>query len=777
MTSEVPIPSPPPPARAGYRHRPWRKWLLQCGCIATGLWLLGWYALPWAFPWPEELNSSPAPAASLTDREGTPLRRLLHGDRRAGEPLPLAKIPQALIHATLAAEDQRFRSHGGVDLLATVRALKDSLTAGRSVSGASTITQQLVKIVHPRPRTLWTKAVEIMTARRIEMTWDKNTILEAYLNRLGYGSFASGCREAAQTLFDKPLLDCSLAECAYLAGLPQAPGRLSPWRNPDGAKNRQEWVLSRMLTAGFITEEEHRRAQAEPLRLARRGAAFTAPHLVDLVLTAQSIKPSAGTQLRTTVDTGIQEHCERSIRDRLARLHGQNVRHAAAVVMENATGHVLALVGSPDYAAADAGQVNGATARRSPGSALKPFTYLLAFQSGMSPATIVPDLPVEFMTPTGVYRPQNYNHRAAGPVSLREALANSLNLSAVRLLQDHGGAPALVEALQTCGITTLTRKPEDYGLGLTIGGGEVTLLELTAAYAVLGRMGTWQPPVFLADTPPVPEVRVFDPAACWLLADVLSDNDARQRSFGMDSALRLPFPVAVKTGTSTDYRDNWTVGWNARFTVGVWVGNFDNSPMRGVSGVTGAAPIFRDIFSWLDTRWPTPWFERPPEVVEVEVDPQTGKPVPQRLKGRRPAVLEKFLRENAPDTTPNDLAYDATGRLLLSRDYAAWLAGPDNWLGAAAVSTSEAEPAALRILSPVPEARLLLDPDLPDGGRRLPLRSSAPPAEVEWRSDTLKIESTPHGRVALLTPGEHRITLRHLPSGEVREARITVRDL
>ena len=750
-----------------------RRWLRRLLAAAV-VWLLVWYALPWCFPWPEELNAPPATAATFADREGAPLRRLLANGGRAGGALALEEMPPSLVKAALAAEDQRFRSHGGVDWLATARAVKDSVSAGRNVSGASTVTQQLVKIAHPRPRTLWTKVMEIFTARRIEMTWSKDEILAAYLNRLHYGSFAEGCAEAAQTFFDKPLADCSLAECAFLAGLPQAPGRLSPWRNPGGAKKRQAWVLSRMKALAWITPEEYARALAEPLRPVRKASAFRAPHFVDMVLSGLPDEPPPGTSLRTTLDSSIQEQCERCVRDRLARLADHNAHHAAVVVLDNATGHVLALAGSPDYAAA---QVNGATARRSPGSALKPFTYLLAFQNGQSPADIVPDLPVEFMTPTGVYRPENYNHRAAGPVSLRAALANSLNLSAVRTLQQHGGAPALVVALQSCGLTTLTRKPDDYGLGLTIGGGEVTLLELTAAYSCLARLGTHRAPVLLMDAPVSPEVRVFDPAACWLLADVLADNDARTRSFGMDSALRLPFPVAVKTGTSTDYRDNWTLGYNARFTLGVWVGNFDNSPMRGVSGVSGAAPIFRDIFTWLETRWPSPWYERPPEIVELEVDALTGKPVPPRLTGRRPVVLEKFRRDLAPDKDDGEDLYDAGGRVLLPSAYASWLAGPDNWLGAAAVATDRMEPAAFRILSPLPGASVMLDPDLPDGGRRLPLRTTAPAGTVEWSSPTLKIETTPRGAVALLEPGQHTLTARNTAGGATLTAPISVRKL
>ena len=296
---------------------------------AAVTWLLVWYALPWCFPWPEELNAPPAAAGAFTDREGVPLRRLLENGGRAGGALSLKEMPESLVLATLAAEDQRFRSHSGVDWLATARAVKDSVSAGRNVSGASTVTQQLVKITRPRPRNVWTKVMEVFTARRIEMTWSKDEILSTYLNRLHYGSLAEGCAEAARTFFDKPLADCSLAECAFLAGLPQAPSRLSPWRNPAGAKKRQEWVLSRMKVLEWITPEEHARAVAEPLRMVRKASAFRAPHFVDMVLSGQQEEPAPGTSLHTTLDSAIQEQCERCVRDRLSRLADHNAGRSA----------------------------------------------------------------------------------------------------------------------------------------------------------------------------------------------------------------------------------------------------------------------------------------------------------------------------------------------------------------------------------------------------------------------------------------------------------------
>ena len=441
--------------------------------------------------------------------------------------------------------------------------------------------------------------------------------------------------------------------------------------------------------------------------------------------------------------------------------------------MHNETGEIRALIGSRDYTGHDAGQVNGATARRSPGSALKPFTYLLALSQDLSPASILPDLPVEYMTTTGLYRPQNYNHRAAGPVSLRLALANSLNLSAVRVLENHGGTAALIASLQSAGLTTLTRPVADYGLGLTIGGGEVTLLELTAAYSNLARLGTVRPVRFTPAAGPVPEQRIYDPDACWLLADILSDNEARARNFGTTSALRLPFPCAVKTGTSTDYRDNWAIGYNAAFTVGVWVGNFDNAPMRGVSGVTGAAPIFRDILTWLNARWPAPWYEKPASIVQREVDPLTGLPRPDSVAKERPVVMEQFRRDLAPNQ-PEPNRYDAAGRVILPPEYGAWLAGPDNYLGTAVIASYNRTPdAAWRILSPLPGTTVLLDPDLPQGGRALPLRVNPAVEAVVWTSPTLQIEK----HTAWLVPGRHELTAQDPATGRKAETWVEVRRL
>lgn len=745
------------------------------GGMALGL--VVWFGVPWFMPWPDALSRPVSSGFQLTDRGGRPLRRLLADGYRAGEMPAFAELPVHLVEATLAAEDQRFFTHGGVDFLAMGRAARDALRAGRTVGGASTITQQLVKLAVPRKRNLRTKVLEILTARRIEMTWDKERIMEQYLARLDYGNLHRGPQAAAAGYFGKPLGDCSLAECAFLAALPQAPTRLNPWNDPAPALRRQQWILGRLEKLNRGEAQDLARASVEPLRLRRHYGFFSAPHFTDMVLDKLGRNgvpmPSEGTW-RTSLDPALQKVCENSVADRLNRLHDRNVTQAAVVVIHNATGEIRAMVGSLDYASAEAGQVNGATAARSPGSALKPFTYLLALQEDLSPASILPDLPVEFMTASGLYRPQNYHHRAAGPVSLRGALAGSLNLSAVRVLDSHGGADALIRCLQGLGMTTLTRSASDYGLGLTIGGGEVSLLELTAAYSTLARMGRNLPISFGTGDMEQGGQQVFDPDACWLLADILSDNDARSRSFGSQSVLRLPFPCAVKTGTSTDYRDNWAVGFNPEFTVGVWAGNFDNSPMRGVSGVTGAAPIFRDIFTWLTTQYPAAWYPMPSSIVTREVDPLTGFPRPEHLTASRPVITEKFRRMLAP-TAPDPSRYDAAGRVILPHEYAAWLAGPDNWLGLTTVAAG-ADPTGnpeWSIASPLPGTTLLLDPDLPRGGRYLPLRTHPARDGFQWNSPTLTIEN----QAAWLVPGRHELEVTDPGTGRTARTWITVRAL
>lgn len=716
-------------------------------------------------PIPSALLHPPVQSIALLDRNGIPLRETRVQESFSHE-LQIADVPQGVINAVLAAEDKRFYRHHGVDWLATARALTNGMTRGHITSGASTITQQLVKISQRRPRTLWNKLAESMTALRLEQQWSKERILCAYLNRVDFGNLNIGLAAAADYYFGKPVADLSDAEAALLAGLPRNPRKLNPHVALTDAQRRQQTVLRRMQENGWIDAAHFESASAEPLRLRAPRRQFRAPHFTDLVL--QSLGEIKNSELRTTLDLRLNEQVARILRERLGQLREHNVHNGAAVVIDNASGDVIALVGSADYFAPGAGQVNGAWARRSAGSTLKPFTYMLALERGAIPATILADVPTKFAAADGFYRPENYNRRCYGPVSYRTALGSSLNIPAVKVLLAAGGPAALHERLRTVGLTTLDHEAEIYGLGLTLGNCEARLLELTNAYASLARLGEFRPWRILRDAPTAAR-RYSQPELVWQIADIMSDNTARTLAFGINSALRFDFPVACKTGTSTDFRDNWTIGFTPEFTVGVWVGNFDGAPMHEVSGVTGAGPILHGIFELLHAERGTTWYARPAGVVERTIDPLTGKLL---AEGDPRGIREKFLPDKLPPAAGEE-DYDAEGKVKLPNEYSEWLASAENSMRDQAVLAEAAS--QLQIVSPLAGGTYLLDPDIPSSGR-IPLRARGGKS-LRWQSDSLRVVNDGRGDFATGGEGEHRLELIDLETGRSTEVRITIRAL
>ncbi len=773
---------------------------LRIALLLLTVGLITLYVAPLFFSLPEKLIEPPQPGQYFTDRNGVSLRRLLNTDLAIDAPATLKEIPIDLIEATLSVEDARFRQHNGIDSLGIVRAGFDSLRAGRMVSGASTISQQLIKITSPqKPRSVRNKIVETLTARNLEMKWSKDEILTAYLNRLPYGNLLTGCRAAARGYFNKPLSDLSLAECSFLAGLPNRPSFLNPHRHFENAKKRQHWVLKRMLKTAKITKEQYQHAITQAIKIRPASEfAFEAPHLVDLILSnaspAYSQYPKPVTPIQTTIDLSLQYFVEQTIRSQLQQLE-QSSRHssslqAAAVVIDNASGEVLSLVGSRNYFNSESGQINGAWTPRSPGSALKPFTYLMALERGDSAATILDDLPLEFMSPTGAYRPVNYDRRFRGPVTLREALATSLNVPAIRMLDDLGGPSTLHQSLLNLGLTNLNKSPSFYGLGLTIGTAEVRLLELTNAYACLARLGRYADYRLTLKTKPRPTTShdLFDPDACYILADILSDQQARASAFGLNSPLNLPFKVACKTGTSTDFRDNWTVGFTPEFTVGIWVGQFDNKPLPHISGVIGAGPIFHDIFKQLysgSKRKPS-WYPRPSYMASARIDPINGKRVPVSEPGQpniqpRHTRLEIFRPHNLPPLASGS-DYDAQGRTLLPIRYSTWFSGDSHLLkNRAAIHDNTNSPRAFtpfRILSPLANTVVYLDADLPNGGRFFTLKTTTPHSEIVWTCPTLQINTSESSAcVAILELGSHLLTATDSTSGYSTSVMVNVESL
>ncbi|MEZ5385765.1 MAG: penicillin-binding protein 1C [Prosthecobacter sp.] len=738
-------------------HRRWKALSVTLLALVA----VGWWGVPWLVPLPEALLKPATPSTRYLARDGTPLRHLLdENGNRSAPPVTFAEIPQPLLHALLAAEDKRFFSHSGIDLLAIARAARDNARSGHVVSGASTIHQQLIKNTTPRTgkRTLWTKLVEALQARHLAMSWSREEVFAAYANRISFGNLMTGAATAASGYFHKPLGDLTPAECALLAALPQSPARLNPFRNPESVLPRQRRILDQMHALGWLSEEQHRVALDQPIVLQRFSGGFEAPHAVEMLR-----GDSNAATIRTTLDATLQQQVETIIAQRLDALKGRHVSHGAVVVIKNATSAVLALAGSRDFFASDGGQLNGAWAPHSPGSAMKPFTYEMAFERGATPASIVADLPIEFTTASGTYRPENYSLRSYGPMTYRYALGNSLNISAVRVLDSIGGAETLLPRLRELGLTTLTEDAAHYGLGLTIGNASVRLIELANAYACLARLGRFKPWTLRTDAPAVEERRMLGENESWLIADILSDNQAREMSFGSYSVLRLPFKCAVKTGTSSTFRDNWTVGYTPEFTVGVWVGNFDNTPMQDVSGVTGAGPIFRDVMLHLHEKHPATWFERPAVITHARIDPRTGKRLTPQTPPARVSREDWFIADHFPPVAQAS-DYDSRGRAILPREYAEWVQSSANWLGDLVTTAETDARPQLRITNPIPGTVVILDPDIRNNGSRLLLQATGA-TQPHWSSKTLELRpETPH-TFAILKPGRHEIEMRDEASG------------
>lgn len=584
-----------------------------------GLGLLALVLLFWLPPLPAELQTlQPPDPVRFLDRNGELLRATApEGLRQA---VGLGEISPSLIQATLTAEDERFYWHCGVDPIAVGRALLRNWKAGRVVQGASTLSQQLVRMrLRSDQRNLTTKLAENYWAVRLELTRGKRALLEAYLDQAPYGMQTYGCEAAAQLYFGVPAAQLSLAQSAFLAVLPRAPETFLPYQDLEDVQKYQRGLILRMQSLGHVTAEEANRALREPIHLKPLDEAWEAGHFCDFVMQRA---PHLQGDVHTTLDLRLQREVEGILSVHLKRLARKGVRDGAVVVLDVENGDILAMAGSGSYAL---NQFNASTAGRQPGSTLKPFLYEVALERGWTPATLLPDLDLYPQQTERGYIPANYDNRYHGPVRLREALACSYNVPPVRVLE-RLGVDTLLNRLRRLGFTRLDQPAKHYGLGLTLGVGEVTLLDLARAYRCLARRGLYSAERALAEEQPA-TTREMDPVACAVIADILQDAQARAPAFGLSGPLNLPFPCAVKTGTSKGYRDNWTVGFTPLYVVAVWVGNFDGSSMRGaVSGVTGAGPVFHDVMEELVRRdGGSPEFSMPEGVVARQVCETSGE--------------------------------------------------------------------------------------------------------------------------------------------------------
>jgi penicillin-binding protein 1C len=579
----------------------------------------------------------------------------LHADR----------LPPALVAATLAAEDHRFHGHWGVDPIAMARATWRNVVALDRIEGGSTLTQQVAKLLldrraqlgtrTPRRRGWLAKIDEAIVALRLEHRLSKADILALYLNLAPYGNQIAGAERASRAYFGVDSSMLTPAQAAFLAALPQRPSRFNPWRSLAQATARQRVVLARMERRGLLPASAAAEARAERLRLIDEDARFLAPHFVGMVLAdLPDPKPA---RVVTTLDAALQRTIEGIVRSQRPLLDRHGATNVAIVVLDNTTSQWLAWEGSGNHGDARGGSINGPTALRQPGSALKPFTYALAFENGESPATVLPDVPATFPTAEDgvVYTPRNYDGRFRGPLLARTALAGSINVPAVALASELG-VPNVLRFLRRAGFTTFDKTAAYYGLGLTLGNAEVRLDELTAAYAAFARGGEWRPARARLEPEPrlADPVQLVSPRTAYWITDVLADDAAREFIFGRGSQLEFPFPVAVKTGTSQAYHDNWTVGSSRHVTVGVWVGNFDRSPLIGSSGVTGAGPLFHAVMLAAEARvaggiTPTDGrlLDPPDPLIETTICALSG----QRAGEACPVRRREHLAPDAPQVT------------------------------------------------------------------------------------------------------------------------------
>jgi len=621
-----------------------------------------------SLPSPKRLSSFTYPASNqIYDRNGNLLYQIYNEQNRT--PVKLEELPDYVIKATLAIEDKNFYSHFGFDLKGISRALIN-IVFNRRLQGGSTVTQQLVKnALLTQNRTLSRKAKEAILTILTEIFYSKNQILEMYFNQIPYGGTAYGIEAAARTYFGKKAVDLDLAEAALLAGLPAAPSSYSPFIHPDRAKTKQEIVLEKMMELELIDQETYRQAKEEKLAFASPAIKIEAPHFVFFVKEqlaeryGQQAAERGGLKITTSLDLEIQDLAQATVVTEVAKLKRAKVSNGAVLVTNPKTGEILAMVGSKDYFSEDIdGKFNVTTALRQPGSAIKPLNYAVGLAlKKVTPATIFADIPSCFSGGPEIYCPKNYDGLFHGPVQVRYALGNSFNVPAVKMLALNG-IETFIASASAMGLDSLgERDPAEFGLSLTLGGGEVRMTEMATAFGTLANLGVRKNLVSILKVEDrngkVLEEKQFDNGervlpmeAAYLVNEILLDNSARSAAFGSSSDLVVKNhpEVSVKTGTTNDKRDNWTVGYTPNLVVVVWVGNNDNSPMGYVaSGVTGASPIWNKIITKLLENQKQEWPKKPVGIIGTSVCNLSGATQPEEGCQSR---YEFFIDGTVPPT-------------------------------------------------------------------------------------------------------------------------------
>lgn len=734
----------------------------------------------------------------VLDRHGKLLVEVRSDDGSRARWVPLSQISVEMQQAMIAAEDQRFNYHPGIDPLAIARAASQNLWNRRIISGASTLTQQLARTTRPRSRTMIGKVGEMALALRIEASLSKREVLEQYLNLVFFGPSLRGVESASRFWFDKPASALSLAEAATLAAIPRGPSAYNPLKSPNAVRLRRDLILDRMASKGIASHDDVDRAKREPLSIQAHATGWGAPHFTRGLLSG-AIHPEVGplseraSEIHSTLDARLQREVQTAARTQLASLRNRNATAAAVIVIENQTGEVLAWLGAPDFLdEAHGGQNDGVLALRQPGSSLKPFVYAAAMQDlGWTAATVLPDIELHVTTEQGDYTPRNYDGLFHGPVRLREALANSYNIPAVHAASLVGPARVL-EQLRRVGLGSLDRDASHYGAAIALGDGEVRLLDLANAYASLARGGVVQPVRTMRSAkdrtgssiqlPSAPAERAMPAGTAAVLLDILHDPHARASAFGARSVLDLPFEVAVKTGTSKGFRDNLTVGSTREVTVAVWVGNFDGSPMQDVSGITGAGPLFHAVMlAAMKDRTPEPFGFDGLEVERAPICALSGLRATSHCPHR---ITETFLAGTAPEATCDvhvEIAIDQRNGLRAGEDcpaaqvdkrvFETWAPPFATWATAARrplppawsplCPGKDSPSGALSLRYPFSGAVFVIDPSLHDSAQAIMLRAEAPAGlrRLRFRIDGQVVEKSgpPYEHTIRLAPGAHSV--------------------
>jgi penicillin-binding protein 1C len=775
----------------------------------------------WGLP---SLDSLPgafmAPSVRITDRNGRLLYEIIPNEGGRNTVLSIDNIPQCLKDATIAVEDKNFYTNPGIDLTGIARALWINIRGRETIAGGSTITQQVARNLllsqdERTERTLRRKIREAVLAWQMTRKLSKDEILALYLNQINYGGMAYGVEAASQTYFGKPASELLLPECALIAGLPQAPGAYNPFTNPDLARERQSIVLGLMEKQSYITHAERVSAESTPLSYNPAPYPIEAPHFIwiikdqiDKLISDGILNPHQSLVVRTTLDLDAQHLAEETLKRRIDGFKDEdaalshNVNNAALVVMDPHNGEILALVGSADYFDESIhGALDMAISPRQTGSAFKPFIYALALDPSRAhawtPATPILDVSTTFTLRDGTpYTPVNYDGFEHGFVSVREALGSSLNIPAVKTLQEVGIDNTLRLA-HRLGITSLSDAGQ-YDLSLVLGGGQISLLELSTAYATLANNGYFTDNTSILDihdadgnllyTPDEnPPLQILDPRVAWLISDILSDDFARSIGFGFNSTLKLDRTAAVKTGTTTNFHDNWTIGYTPDLLVGVWVGNSGYEAMHNVTGLTGAAPIWHEVMRGLLQGRPDHPFERPDGLTQVEVCDISGL-LPTSacqhtrtewfIAGTEPTQTDTVYQQVWIDTLTSSIANNSTPIerrksitvLNLPVEAQEWAHEQGLSLlsdfsldagGLPSESREQAPDSALVLLSPHSNTTYRIDPNFDPSSQQLQIEVAAGPniSQVTiWVDGNLltTLSSPPYQAWWTLSAGEHR---------------------